>query len=316
MHPVLFSIGSFHLPTYGVLLALALLTAIFTVMRLGRREGLDPSRLMDLSTWIIIVALLGAKVLMVVTDRSDYHSLGDVFSWSTIQAGGVFYGGFVAAVLFSAWYVRAHRLPPWKVFDVFAPAIALGQSIGRLGCFAAGCDYGKPTHSFLGVIFTSRFSHDLVNVPLGVRLYPVQVFESLATLAIFGILLWWYPRKRRDGEVFLIYLTLYAMARFFLEFLRGDEDRGFVFHHLLSTSQFVAILALATAGVMAYFFYRHVAPGFSPASAPVGSPAPAAVGSREGAAPSLRSGQALKGGATSTGLEGSAVASVPKRARS
>jgi len=282
MHPILFHIGSFHVPTYGVLLALALLTAIYTVSRLGRREGLDPGRLMDLSTWIIIVALAGAKVLMVVTDWKDYHSLGDVFSWATVQAGGVFYGGFLAAVLFSAWYVRAYHLPPWKVFDVYAPAIALGQSIGRLGCFAAGCDYGKPAHSPWAVIFTNPYSHDLVGVPLGIPIYPVQVYESLATLAIFAILLWWYPRKTRDGEVFLIYLILYAVARFFLEFLRGDEDRGFVFHHLLSTSQFIAILALIGAGIMAYFFYRRPAEtGFSPA--PV--------------APALGSGRALTGGA-------------------
>jgi len=322
VHPILISIGSFHLPTYGVLLALALLTAIYTVMRLGRREGLDASRLLDLSTWIIIVSLVGAKVLMVVTDRSTYHSLGDLFSWSTIQAAGVFYGGFVAALLFSAWYIRAHRLPAWKVFDIYAPAIALGQSIGRIGCFAAGCDYGKPAHSSLAVIFTNPYSHDLVGVPLGIPLYPVQVYESLATLAIFGILLWWYPRKTRDGEVFLIYMTLYAVARFFLEFLRGDEDRGFVFHHLLSTSQFIAILALVTAGIMAYFFYRRpVEAGFSPAGAAF---------SPRGAAPSHRSGQALKGGATTAtaavkdgatqasgaGLKGSGVASVPKRAGS
>jgi phosphatidylglycerol---prolipoprotein diacylglyceryl transferase len=256
MHPILLSIGSFNVPTYGVLLALALLAAIYSVVRLGRREGFDSGRLMDFSTWIIIVALVGAKVLMIVTDWNDYrHNLGEIFSWATIQAGGVFYGGFLAAVLFSLWYIRAHRLPLWKVFDVYAPAVALGQGIGRLGCFAAGCDYGKPAHSSLAVIFTNPYSHELVGVPLGIPLHPVQVYESLAALAIFGFLLWWYPRKTRDGEVFLIYLTLYAVARFFLEFLRGDEDRGFVFHHLLSTSQFIALVALAAAGAVAYFFY-------------------------------------------------------------
>ena len=302
MHPILFHIGSFRLPTYGVLLALALLTALYTVVRLGRREGIDTARLMDLSTWIIVVSLLGAKVLMVVTDWSDYHSLGDVFSWATLQAGGVFYGGFLAAVFFSTWYVRAYRLPTWKVFDVYAPAIALGQSIGRLGCFAAGCDYGKPAHSSLAVIFTNPYSHDLVGVPLGIPLHPTQVYESLATFAIFATLLWWYPRKTRDGEVFLIYLTLYAVARFFLEFLRGDEDRGFVFHHLLSTSQFVALLALAAAGAMAYFFYRRrVAPDFSPAAKAAATAAPSL---RSGQSPPLRSGRVLKGGATRAAKQG------------
>jgi phosphatidylglycerol---prolipoprotein diacylglyceryl transferase len=254
VHPILVKIGSFQLPTYGVLLALALVAAIWMVTRLGRREGLEPNRLLDFSTWLILVGLLGAKVLMIVTDWSYYRqNPREMVSWETLQSGGVFYGGFIAATLFAVWYVRTYHLPPLKVFDVYAPAIALGQSIGRLGCFSAGCDYGKPTRSFLGVVFTNPYSHAVTGVPLNVPLHPAQLYESLATFTIFGILLWWYRRKKRDGEVFLLYLTLYAVARFFLEFLRGDEDRGFVFHHLLSTSQFIALLALlVAAGLWTY----------------------------------------------------------------
>ena len=256
MHPILISIGSFHLPTYGFLLAWALLAAVYTVMRLGRREGLDEGRLLDFSVWLIIVGLLGAKALMIVSEWSYYrHNLGEILSWSTLQAGGVFYGGFVAATFFAWWYVKAHHLPLLKVFDVYAPAIALGQSVGRLGCFAAGCDYGKPTASFLHVVFTNPTAHEVTGVPLGVPIHPAQLYESLATLTIFGILLWQYRRKSRDGQIFLLYLALYAVARFFLEFLRGDEDRGFVFHHLFSTSQFIAFLALVAAGVIFCLFY-------------------------------------------------------------
>ncbi len=248
MHPILFSGGSFRLPTYGVLLAVALVAALFTVVRFGRREGLDTGRLIDFSTWLIVVALVGAKVLMVLTDWKFYReNPRELFSWATLEAGGVFYGGFAAATFFALWYIRVYSLPVWKVCDVYAPAIALGQSIGRWGCFAAGCDYGKPTTSFLSVKFTNPYSHDLVGVPLGVPLHPTQIYESLAMLLIFGILLWRYPRRTRDGQVFLLYLGLYAVARFFLEFLRGDEDRGFVFNHLLSTSQFIAILAAIVA---------------------------------------------------------------------
>jgi phosphatidylglycerol:prolipoprotein diacylglycerol transferase len=256
MHPVLIRLASFRLPTYGVLLALALILALYTVVRLGRREGLDAGRLLDFSTWLILVALVGAKVLMILTDWSFYrNNPSEIFSWATLQAGGVFYGGFLAAVFFAVWYIRVYRLPLWKVFDVYAPAIALGQSVGRLGCFAAGCDYGRRTTSFLGVVFTSPDSHNWTDVPLGVRLHPTQLYESLATLALFGILLWRYRKKSRDGEIFLLYLALYAAARFFLEFLRGDEDRGFVFHHLLSTSQFIAILALVAAAGLALHFW-------------------------------------------------------------
>lgn len=262
MHPILFTIGSFSLPTYGVLMAIALMAAVYTVVRLGRREGLDTARLFDFSTWLIIVGLLGAKVLLILTDWSYYRqNPGEILSWATLQAGGVFYGGFAAAVFFAVWYVKTYRMPFWKVFDIYAPAIALGQSVGRLGCFAAGCDYGKPTSSFLGVVFRNPLSHEFGGVPLGVPIYPTQMMESLATFAIFGVLLWRYRHKAYDGQIFVIYLGLYAFARFFLEFFRGDEDRGFVFNHLLSTSQFIAILAaFATVGLAVYLKSHRGAP--------------------------------------------------------
>jgi phosphatidylglycerol---prolipoprotein diacylglyceryl transferase len=256
LHPILFKIGSFQLPTYGVLLATALIVALYTVVRLGRREGLDTGRLVDFSTWIIISALLGAKVLMILTECTFYRQHpGQIFSVATLEAGGVFYGGFVAATVFAVWYIRTYKLPFWKVFDVYAPAIVLGQSIGRLGCFSAGCDYGVPSKSFLAVTFTSKFAHDMTGVPLGIPLFPWQIVASITMLCIFGILIWRYRHKSRDGEIFLLYIVLYAVARFSLEFLRGDSDRGFVFNHLLSTSQFIALLVLAVAAVMAFRWY-------------------------------------------------------------
>jgi phosphatidylglycerol:prolipoprotein diacylglycerol transferase len=238
-------------------MVLAILAAICTVLRLGRREGLDSGQLLDFSTWLLLVALVGAKVLMVLSDWGYYRqNPGEIFSRSTFLAGGVFYGGFIAALLFAAWYVRLHHLPFWKVVDVYAPAVSLGLGLGRIGCFAAGCDYGKPTTSAWGVVFTNPIAHEISGVPLGIPLYPTQPIMLLASLSIFAILIWRYPKKTRDGEVFVLYLALYAVARFFIEFLRGDEDRGFVFHHLLSTSQFIAILAFATAVWMALIL-RH-----------------------------------------------------------
>jgi phosphatidylglycerol---prolipoprotein diacylglyceryl transferase len=255
MHPILFNIGWFHLPTYGVLLVSGILGGIYTAMRLGRRVGMDPYLVLDFCTWMVLVALVGAKVLMVLTEWSYYRdNPREIFSFSTFLAGGVFYGGFLAALIFAIWYVRVQKLSFWKMTDVLAPGVALGQSIGRLGCFSAGCDYGRATTAPWGVVFTSTFAHDVTGVPLGVRLHPAQLYESLATLMIFGLLLWWFPKRKKDGDVFLSYVGLYAGARFFLEFLRGDDDRGFVFHHLLSTSQFIALLAVA--GIAAVLIWR------------------------------------------------------------
>jgi phosphatidylglycerol:prolipoprotein diacylglycerol transferase len=255
MHPILISIGSFHLPTYGVLLVAAILCGAYTAMRLGPRVGLDPAQILDYYTWGILVGLVGAKILMVLTEWSYYRANpGEIFSLSTLMAGGVFYGGFLATLFFTIWYVRVNKISFWKLTDVIAPALALGHSVGRLGCFSAGCDYGKPTTAPWGVVFTSTFAHQVTGVPLGERLHPTQIYESLATLVIFGLLLWWFPKRRHNGDVFLAYVGMYAVARFFLEFLRGDEDRGFVFNHLLSTSQFIALLALA--GIGSVFIWR------------------------------------------------------------
>ena len=257
MHPILINLGSFHLPTYGTLLVLAILAAVYTVLRLGRREGFSADRLLDFTTWLLVVALVGAKVLMVLTDWSFYRANpGELFSLSTFLAGGVFYGGFLAALFFAVWYVRVHRLAFWKLADVYAPAIVLGQSIGRLGCFAGGCDYGRPTVSGWGVVFTDPYAHELSGVPLGIPLHPTQLYESLANFTIFCLLLWRNRKKTHDGEIFLLYVGVYAVARFFLEFLRGDEDRGFVFNHLLSTSQFIAVLALTASVVVAISLRR------------------------------------------------------------
>src|SRR5207247_7011468 len=121
--------GSFQLPTFGVLLAAAIVLAVYTIVRLGRREGLDTGRLVDFSTWLLVVGVVGAKVLMIVTDwRTYWDHPGGLFSWATLQAAGVYYGGFLAATFFAVWYVRVYKLPLWKVFDVYAPAIALGTA--------------------------------------------------------------------------------------------------------------------------------------------------------------------------------------------
>ena len=258
MHPILFDFGFFQLPTYGPLMVTALLTALGLAVRQGQKEGLDSARLLDFSTWLIVVALVGAKVLMILTDwRTYWDRPSELVSLSTLRAGGVFYGGFLAAVLFAWWYVRLHQLPLWKVFDVYSPSIALGLGIGRLGCFAAGCDYGKPTESALGVIFTHPLAQQVSGTPLGIRLHPTQLYESLSCVLIFAILVWRFRRKAYDGQIFVWYLTLYAVARFFLEFLRGDPDRGFVFGHLLSTSQFIAVLAVAVAVVLYWRLHGH-----------------------------------------------------------
>jgi phosphatidylglycerol:prolipoprotein diacylglycerol transferase len=173
-----------------------------------------------------------------------------------LRSGGVFYGGLIAATTVAIWYMRRNALPAWRIADMGAPSIALGEAIGRWGCFAAGCCYGRPTDGPFGVTFTDPFANEAVGTPLNVPLHPTQIYLSLNAFLIFLILQWAYRRKTFDGEVFWLYVLLYAVTRGILEIWRGDIVRGFVVGNWLSTSQFIGLLGALLAGGMLFFLSR------------------------------------------------------------
>jgi phosphatidylglycerol:prolipoprotein diacylglycerol transferase len=257
MHPRLLTTPFFTVHTFGLLLAFAYLAAFWWLIREGRREGLDVSALSSLGFWLIGGAIIGAKTLMIVRDFPEYAAAPtELFSLSVLTSAGDFYGGFIGALIASAiFFHRYPRLPFWRAADLCGPAIALGQAIGRIGCFMAGDDYGRPTQLPWAVTFTDPDAARIGGAPLGVPLHPVQLYESIVCLALFAVLVRLGRRRKRfDGEVILTYTSLYAMARFVLEFFRGDTDRGFVFSGLLSTSQFIALFLGPTA--IALWFVR------------------------------------------------------------
>src|ERR1043166_1901135 len=239
MYPRLFELGPITVYTYGVLLAAAYLLGLQLARVRAKRRGLDQNRILDLGIYIIISALVGPKLLLLVTDWSSFRS--DPRELLTLaRSGGVFYGGLILAVLVALWYIRRAGLPRWTACDVFAPGIALGHVVGRFGCLFAGCCYGKPTTKPWGITFTDTFAATNVGTPLGVPLHPTQLYEAGAELLIL-ILLLITERKGRPfaGRTFWLYMLLYAISRFIIEFYRGDE-RGLV--GPLSTSQFLAVL--------------------------------------------------------------------------
>ena len=246
MHPRLFTTDFFVLHTFGVFLAAAYLAALWWVLRGAKPAGLKGDSIAGLSLWIIIGAIVGAKALMVVRFYGDYlANPADLWSLATLQSAGDFYGGFIGAILTALIYFKRHpELPAWKTADLCAPAIALGQAIGRIGCFMAGDDYGRPTDLQWAVTFHHPDAADIGGAPLGIPLHPVQLYESLTCLLLFFFLVRLARHKKFDGEIILAYSSLYALARYFLEFLRGDADRGFVLGGLLSTSQVIAVVAL------------------------------------------------------------------------
>lgn len=251
MLPRLFHIGNFSLPTYGLLVSLGVLVGLWISVRNSEKSGIDPEHAWNFGILVVLAGIVGAKILYIVNDWSYYTAHPrEIFSLSTLQAGGVFSGGLLAAFIAAAWYIRKNRMPTLGTCDAFSPGLALGHAIGRLGCFAAGCCYGKPTTHFWGVTFTNPLAQAWVGTPLGVPLEPTQLFESAVELANFFILMWMFKRKSFDGQVFGAYLFLYGVARYFLEFIRDDPGRGSVFGGIMSGTQLIAIGLVVTGGLI------------------------------------------------------------------
>jgi phosphatidylglycerol---prolipoprotein diacylglyceryl transferase len=254
LFPILFEYHWLVIHTYGFLLALGIILGLYVSANAARKEGIDASRVYDLGLYLALSALAGAKLLLIVTDLDYYiKNPSQIISLETLRAGGVFYGGFLAAVAVGLIYMRHHRLPMWKMTDIFSPGIALGQAIGRMGCFSAGCCYGKPSSSPFAVTFTNPISQETVGVPLMIPLHPTQLYEAVCNFLLFMLLWWSLSRKRFDGQIFVLYLTVYSGLRFVIEFFRGDADRGFLFGGSLSTSQFISLVLLVLAAVL---FFR------------------------------------------------------------
>jgi phosphatidylglycerol:prolipoprotein diacylglycerol transferase len=253
VYPELFSIGPITIYSYGVLLAASYLLGLWLAMHRAKQWGLDPTRVLDLGIYIIIAALVGAKLLLLVVDF-DQFSTSPEDLLSLARSGGVFYGGLILAVVVAFWYIARHRMPFWTTCDVFAPGIALGHVTGRLGCLAAGCCYGRPTDVGWAITFTNPLAAANVGTPLGIPLHPTQIYEAGAELLILLALLATEKRGRPfAGRTFWAYMFLYAVSRYIIEIYRGDP-RGLVFG--VSTSQFISLVLAPLSIVMLVWLSR------------------------------------------------------------
>lgn len=255
MHPILFEIpriefqdwviGPIPLRLYGLMIGLGFILGIFLAARQAKKEGINPDRVLDLGVYVLLTAIVGSRALFVLTDLREFAAK-PLEAFALWKGGLVFYGGLLAAVPVGIWYLRKHKLPVWKTADIMAPSIALGQAFGRLGCFSAGCCYGAPSHGWFSVIFSDQ--HSLA--PLGVPLFPTQLTESFGAFLIFVALMLFRRYKKYDGQLFWLYVLLYAVLRFIVEFFRGDAIRGLYFGNAISTSQIIAISLFILAGIM------------------------------------------------------------------
>ncbi len=252
MFPYLFHIGRYAQPTYGVMCALGMIVGLWVVFRLARQQHMDPDKMWNLGALAIFSGIVGARILMILVDLRHYiEHPGELFSVSLLlQSGGVFSGGLVAAIFVCWWYLHKEGIPFLKAADIFAPGVAIGHGIGRLGCFSAGCCYGVQTHVPWAVTFTNPAANYLVGTPLNVPLHPTQLYEFVAEVFNFVILYWLAKRKRFEGQVIGLYMFLYGIQRYFIEFVRGDEGRGDVFNGLMSGTQLIALGLVVGGGIL------------------------------------------------------------------
>ena len=244
MHPILLHIGSFNLYTYGLFLAIGFMTAIWVSKKNAKPHGISSETITDIFFVILVSGLLGSRLLYVLINFDSYQSNWlDIFKiW---QGGLVFFGGFLAAVAASFIFFKRKNLSIWNTADIISPGIALGHAMGRLGCFFAGCCYGKECDLPIAVKFTNPESL----APIGVYLHPTQLYSVFSNLTLFFILLWLQKRKKFNGMVFLSYIMLYSLFRSIVEFFRGDF-RGDFFFEVVSMSQGIGLMVSLIAFIL------------------------------------------------------------------
>ena len=223
-------------------MALAFAGALVVAVQLGKEVGIETDDISDLSILALVSGLIGARLMFVLVEWDQFA--GAPRSILLRRDGFVFYGGLLLATPSVIWFIKRKNIDVRKAADVFAPALALGHSIGRLGCFAQGCCYGRPFDYGLTFPLESPPSYVFGEVPI----HPTQLYESLTLLFVFGWLINYRTKKRFDGEVFLIYLVIYSTIRFGIEFLRAD-DRGFYMGQM-SVSQLVSLLIFSVSLVL------------------------------------------------------------------
>jgi phosphatidylglycerol---prolipoprotein diacylglyceryl transferase len=265
MHPILITIGGVTIHTYGFLLAVGVLAGIVLSLNLAKKAQLDIRIMSDFLFYSVLIGLVGAKLWLFITEIKEYlEDPGRIPSLLT--SAGTFYGGLIFGLAFVIWYVRKHELDFKVVGDVLAPGMALAHFFGRMGCFSAGCCWGRTAEGCsIAVEFTSR--ETTTGVPHFVPLYPTQLIEAILNLLNFIFLIILFKKKKFNGQAFIFYIFNYSVIRFFVEFFRGDDDRGYIFGGMthpftsLSVPQLVSIIGVISAIILYKKYSKERTPG-------------------------------------------------------
>ncbi len=249
MHPILIKIGPLTIHTYGVFIAIGFLLALALAVRQAKKQGISADKIIDLGFYMLLAAIIGSRIFFVIVNL-DFYLRNPLAIFKIWEGGLVFYGGVAFAVPTAIWYIKKKGLDLWNTTDIFAPSLAIGHAIGRLGCFSAGCCHGRPAE---GLFWSVTFSDPECLAPIGMPVHPTQLYESAGELITFFILIVLRKHQSFKGQLFWTYLLLYSILRFVVEFFRGDEARGFIFGNI-SISQGISMLMFlgAVAGLVLF----------------------------------------------------------------
>lgn len=259
MRPIAFNLGPLTVHWFGVCIALAFLTGLWTATRRAPRAGIPGEQIADLVVpWLLLGGVLGARLLYIATYWRDSFAGQPWSELFMIQRGGlVYYGGLMGASLAVILFARWKTIPLWKLADVLTPSIALGSMFGRIGCLMNGCCHGRPC----ALPWAIRFPDD--HSTQGLPVHPTQLYDALLNLALYLGLAWLFRRRKFDGQVFAVYLLGYAVTRSIVEAFRGDYNEGHL-HGGFTPAHLVSVASLA-AGVVLFFALRKRKPSTSPA---------------------------------------------------
>lgn len=257
MFPILLKIGPLTIHTYGFMMALGVAMGLWFLYVQAKKQELQASKLLDVAFYTIIVALVGAKLILFFGSMSDYLS-GSKKILDLIRSGGVFQGGLAFGFFFALWFLWRRKIPAWKTADIIGPALALGHGFGRLGCFFAGCCWGTECALPWGITFRNEYTGSFTGTPLNTMLHPVQIYESLLNFTSFLILFFILKKKRFDGQVISFYIINYSIIRYFVEFFRGDHEAKIYFiqnaspYSSVSYPQLFSILTLIAGFILLF----------------------------------------------------------------
>ncbi|MBL4936061.1 prolipoprotein diacylglyceryl transferase [Clostridium sp. YIM B02515] len=234
MKPILFNIFGLNVYGYGAMIAIGIIAAVMLLSYRARKADYDEDSILNMAILAVILGVAGGKLLYILTEFKSIISYPEQLK--DFGSGFVVYGSIIGGALGVYIYCRKKGWGILKIFDLVIPSLPLAQGFGRIGCFLAGCCYGRTTNYFIGV----KFKEGSLG-PVDTCVYPTQIFSSVFDFALAIFLLWYAKKERKDGRVFSLYLILYSIGRFIIEFIR-DDPRGSV--GILSTSQFISVFVV------------------------------------------------------------------------